>query len=96
MPNTVSFALVIFGKLGSFQMKREIFNRIKAVLAEEGKKNIDLAKKLSVKDTTVSRWVTNDSQPSIERLFEIADFLEVDVRTLLVSNKPKNKPTESE
>ncbi|MEP0713881.1 helix-turn-helix transcriptional regulator [Algoriphagus sp.] len=77
-------------------MKREIFNRIKAVLAEEGKKNIDLAKKLSVKDTTVSRWVTNDSQPSIERLFEIADFLEVDVRTLLVSNKPKNKPTESE
>ncbi|TXE13488.1 helix-turn-helix transcriptional regulator [Algoriphagus aquimarinus] len=66
-------------------MKRENFNRIKAVLAEEGKKNIDLAKNLGVKDTTVSRWVTNDSQPSIERLFEIADFLEVDVRTLLVS-----------
>ncbi|UZD22301.1 helix-turn-helix transcriptional regulator [Algoriphagus halophytocola] len=67
-------------------MKRENYNRIKAVLAEEGKKNIDLAKNLGVKDTTVSRWVTNDSQPSIERLFEIADFLEVDVRTLLISN----------
>jgi transcriptional regulator with XRE-family HTH domain len=67
-------------------MKKVVFNRIKAVLAEEGKKNIDVAHKLGVKDTTVSRWVTNDSQPSIERLFEIADYLEVDVRTLLVSN----------
>lgn len=67
-------------------MKKVVFNRIKAVLAEEGKKNIDVAQNLGVKDTTVSRWVTNDSQPSIERLFEIADYLEVDVRTLLVSN----------
>ncbi|WP_192085347.1 helix-turn-helix transcriptional regulator [Algoriphagus sp. Y33] len=75
-------------------MKRENYNRIKAVLAEEGKKNIDLAKNLGVKDTTVSRWVTNDSQPSIERLFEIADFLEVDVRTLLVSNLLKIKPSD--
>ena len=67
-------------------MKKVVFNRIKAVLAEEGKKNIHVAQHLGVKDTTVSRWVTNDSQPSIERLFEIADFLEVDVGTLLVSN----------
>ena len=52
-----------------------------------GKKNLDIAKYLGVKDETVSRWVFNASQPSIERLFEIADFLDVDVRSLLVSNK---------
>lgn len=67
-------------------MEKRDLNRIKAVLAENKKKNKDLAEKLSVADSTVSNWVTNTSQPSIETLFEIADFLKVDVRTLLVSN----------
>lgn len=67
-------------------MEKRDLNRIKAVLAENKKKNKDLAEKLSVADSTVSNWVTNNSQPSLETLFEIADFLKVDVRTLLVSN----------
>lgn len=67
-------------------MKKKEFNRIKVVLVENKKQNKDLAEKLKVAPTTVSNWVTNKAQPSIETLFEIADFLEVDVRTLLVSN----------
>ena len=77
-------------------MEKREFNRIKVVLVEKKKQNKDLAEKLGVAPTTVSNWATNKAQPSIETLFEIADFLDVDVRTLLVSNKPKNKPTELE
>lgn len=67
-------------------MEKRDLNRIKAALAENKIKNKALAEKLGVANSTVSNWVTNSSQPSIETLFEIADFLKVDVRTLLVSN----------
>ncbi|EHQ26584.1 DNA-binding XRE family transcriptional regulator [Mucilaginibacter gracilis] len=62
------------------------FNRIKAVLAERGKTNIWLAEQLDRNKTTVSKWCTNDIQPTVESLFDIAKVLEVDVRTLLVSS----------
>jgi putative transcriptional regulator len=67
-------------------MERKKFNRIKAVLAETDTLNKDVAEDLKVAEETVSRWVSNSAQPSIERLFQIAEFLKVDVRTLLVSN----------
>lgn len=66
---------------------KRIFNRIKSVLAEKGKTNIWLAEKLKKNRTTVSKWCTNDMQPSMESLFDIAEALNVDVRELLVSNK---------
>ncbi|MBS7565647.1 helix-turn-helix transcriptional regulator [Mucilaginibacter sp. Bleaf8] len=62
------------------------YNRIKAVLAERGKTNIWLAEQLQRNKTTVSKWCTNDIQPTVESLFEIAKVLEVDVRQLLVSS----------
>lgn len=69
-------------------MERKKFNRIKAVLAESGILNKEVANHLGVTEETTSRWASNSAQPSIERLFQIADFLKVDVRTLLVSNLP--------
>lgn len=69
--------------------KKRIYNRIKAVLAENGKTNIWLAERLEKNKTTVSKWCTNDVQPTMETLFEIADTLDVDVRELLASNKTK-------
>lgn len=63
------------------------FNRIKALLAEHGKTNIWLAEHLGMSKTTVSKWCTNDSQPTVETLFSIAKILDVDVRLLLVSTK---------
>lgn len=65
-------------------MKKLILNRIKAVLAEEGKTNKDLADQLGVAEPTVSRWCTNTQQPSLEMLFDIAKALKRDVRDLLV------------
>ena len=68
-------------------MKRKVCNRIKAVLAEKGITNIWLAEKLGMNRTTVSKWCTNEMQPTVDSLFKIAEALDVDVRKLLVSNK---------
>jgi putative transcriptional regulator len=67
--------------------EKKIFNRIKSVLAEKGKTNLWLAEELEMNKTTVSKWCTNDVQPSMETLFDIADALNVDVRELIVSTK---------
>ena len=62
-------------------------NMIKAVLAEKGRNNNWLAEQLNVNINTVSKWCTNNMQPTVERLFEIAKVLDVNVRELLVSTK---------
>ncbi|WP_108423821.1 helix-turn-helix transcriptional regulator [Flagellimonas amoyensis] len=68
-------------------MEKEVFNRIKAVLAEKGKTNNWLADELNMNRTTISKWCRNDMQPRVETLFQIANALGVDVRELLVSTK---------
>jgi putative transcriptional regulator len=68
-------------------VKKKVFNRIKAVIAEQGKTNLWVADKLDVHASTVSKWCRNDMQPTVENLFALANILNVDVRILLVSNK---------
>ena len=63
------------------------FNRIKVVLAEKKISNKLLAEKLQKRDETVSRWCNNKQQPSIEELYNISLFLDVDIRDLLNSTK---------
>ena len=62
-------------------------NRLKVMLIEKGKTNKWLAEKLGKSDVTVSRWVTNEVQPSMETLLEIARLLDIDVRELLNPSK---------
>ena len=61
------------------------YNRIKIVLLEQEKTNIWLAEEVGVSRTTVSKWCTNDNQPSVETLFKISEALNVSVCELLVS-----------
>lgn len=61
-------------------------NRIKVSLVENHKTSKWLAEQMGKSDTTVSRWVSNKIQPSVEQLFEIAKILNVDVKDLLNSN----------
>jgi putative transcriptional regulator len=68
-------------------MSKKAINRLKAVLAEQGKTNKWLAEKLSKNETTISRWCTNEVQPSMDTFVEIAKLLNIDVRELLVSTK---------
>ncbi|HVX26881.1 MAG TPA: helix-turn-helix transcriptional regulator [Parafilimonas sp.] len=67
--------------------KKKIYNRIKSVLAEKSKTNLWLADQLGMNKTTISKYCTNDIQPSMETLFAIAKKLDVDVRELLVKTK---------
>lgn len=62
-------------------------NRIKSVLADKKKTSKDLAKYLNKTESTVSRWCTNQVQPYVETLFDIAEYLDVDVRELLIQTK---------
>lgn len=68
-------------------MNEKVYNRIKAVLAEERKTNMWLAEQLEMSPNTVSKWCTNQMQPTIETLFRIARVLEVEARDLLVNSK---------
>ena len=63
------------------------YNRIKAVLAEKERTGTWLSEQMGRNLGTVSRWMTNKIQPSVEQLFDIAKHLDVDVRELLVSTK---------
>jgi DNA-binding Xre family transcriptional regulator len=58
-------------------------NRIKVVLADKRKTNKWLAEQLDVAQSTVSKWCTNDAQPSLETLMQIARLLEVKPDDLL-------------
>lgn len=64
-------------------MNRKAINRLKVVLVEQGKTNKWLAEKLDKNETTVSRWCTNEVQPSLDTLVIIADLLAVDVKDLI-------------
>ena len=67
-------------------MAKKKYNRIKAILAEQGRSNKELAALLDLSERTVSRWSTNGRQPSVEMLYEIAKVLKVEVRELLVAS----------
>lgn len=64
-------------------MSREQVNRLKIVLAEEQKSNKWLDEQLGKDQATISKWVTNASQPDLKNLLRIAKALNVDVARLL-------------
>lgn len=70
-------------------MVLEMINRIKVVLAEQHRTNKWLAEQIGKTEITVSRWVQNKCQPSLDQLVEIARALDVDVSDLL--NKTKEQ-----
>ena len=61
----------------------EKINRIKVILAEKDRTNKWLAEQLGKDYSTVSKWCTNTTQPSLEMLMKIAKVLEVEVKELL-------------
>ena len=63
------------------------YNRIKVMLAEKRRTNKWLAEVLDKDPATVSKWCTNNSQPSVELLYKIAEALDTDVKDLLRPNK---------
>lgn len=71
----------------TIQMEENInLNRLKVALVERNKTSKWLAEQIGKSETTVSRWASNKSQPSVEQLFAIAEILNMDVRELLNTN----------
>lgn len=62
-------------------------NRLKVVLAEKHLTNKWLADKLDKDPGTVSKWCTNNMQPNLETLRDIAQLLDVNVTDLLWPTK---------
>ncbi|MDM1445879.1 helix-turn-helix transcriptional regulator [Myroides odoratimimus] len=62
-------------------------NRLKVVLAEKNKTNRWLAEQLGKSEVTISRWCTNEVQPSMETFLQIATLLNIDIKELLNSSK---------
>lgn len=58
-------------------------NRLKVILAEKKKTNKWLAEQLGCAPTTVSKWCTNSSQPSLESIEKIANLLDIDYTELI-------------
>lgn len=65
----------------------EDLNRLKVVLVEKKKTSRWLAAELGKNPSTVSKWCTNVSQPDLQTLNNIAELLDIDVKTLIVSNR---------
>lgn len=68
-------------------MMEKAINRIKVVLVEKNLSSKWLAEQMGKNEATVSRWCTNDVQPSLYTLFEIARLLEIDIKELLNSTR---------
>lgn len=58
-------------------------NRIKVVLAERDLNNKWLTEQVGKDPATVSKWVTNTTQPILEALIAIANVLDVTVQDLV-------------
>ena len=64
-------------------MDNKPFNRIKVVMAERMVSNKELGEMLGKDTATISRWVTNTSQPTLESLIEIAKALKCNIGDLV-------------
>ena len=71
-------------------MANKATNRIKVVLVEQNKSSKWLAEKLGMNESKISRWCTNNMQPPVDILSEIAKLLNVEIRDLLSSTKKKS------
>ena len=79
-------------------MENKPLNRIKVMLAERMVSNKDLAEMLGKDPATISKWVTNTSQPTLENLIEIARCLKCDMNDLvrLEETVVIDKPSDTE
>ena len=77
-------------------MARKDINRIKIVLVENKRTAKWLADQLGKDTATESKWCTNYSQPSLETLVQVAEALDVDVRSLIVQTKKSQIEIEAE
>jgi transcriptional regulator with XRE-family HTH domain len=70
-------------KLKLLNMEGKDLNRLKLMLVEKKRTGLWLAEQLGVSNTTVSKWCSNTTQPSLPTLDRIAELLGCDKRQLI-------------
>ena len=65
----------------------EPVNRIKIVLFEKNRTSKWLSEQMGVTPSTVSKWCTNDCQPTMETYLRIANLLDVELTELVKVRK---------
>ena len=93
--NMINFRLFFFFLQPNFihSMAEYSINRIRVVLAEQNKTNRWLAEQMGKSEITISRWVQNKSQPSLEQLLQVAQLLSISPKDLINdinNNEAKN------
>lgn len=66
-----------------YSMMDSSINRIRVVLAEQNKTNRWLAEQMGKSEITISRWVQNKYQPSLEQLLRVAKLLSISPKDLI-------------
>lgn len=61
-------------------MEIQHYNMLKIVIVKKEITGTWLSKQMGHNISTISRWMTNKVQPSLEQLYEIARHLNVDVK----------------
>lgn len=64
-------------------------NRIKALRLEHGLRQIDLANKIGVLQSTISQWENGKVEPDIEALIKIASIFETSIDNVLGEETPR-------
>lgn len=64
-------------------VESQSINRIRVALAEQNKTNRWLAEHIGKSEITVSRWVQNKAQPSLEQLIIVAKVLSISPKDLI-------------
>ena len=62
------------------------FNRIKVVLVDKEITQTQLAESIGKSFSTVNAYCANRQQPTLEVLAEIADYLKVSIKDLIIDN----------
>lgn len=64
-------------------MNNNNLNRLKVILAEKNMSNKSLAEMVGVSPATISKWVTNTTQPHLDMLIKLSKVLEVEIQDLV-------------
>ena len=93
--NMIKFRLFLLSLQPKFihSMAENSINRIRVVLAEQNKTNRWLAEQMGKSEITISRWVQNKIQPSLEQLLQVAKLLSISPKDLI--NDINNSSTEN-
>lgn len=82
--NTISNGLfLLYLQTNQLDMTGQSINRIRVALAERNKTNRWLAEQMGKSEITISRWVQNKTQPSLEQLLQVAQILSVSPKDLI-------------